>query len=86
MLTQQTEALKVSTTEIKEWLIAYLADLLEIEPEQINVETTFARYGLDSSVAVVLTGDLGNLLGKELDLRVIWDYPTIASLAQHLSE
>ncbi|MCW5315186.1 MULTISPECIES: acyl carrier protein [unclassified Nostoc] len=86
MLTQQTEALKVSTTEIKEWLISYLADLLEIEPEQINVETTFARYGLDSSVAVVLTGDLGNLLGKELDLRVIWDYPTIASLAQHLSE
>ncbi|MEH1897204.1 MAG: acyl carrier protein [Nostoc sp.] len=86
MLTQQTEALKVSTTEIKEWLISYLADLLEIEPEQINVETTFARYGLDSSVAVVLTGDLGNLLSKELDLRVIWDYPTIASLSQHLSE
>ena len=86
MLSQQTEALKISATEIKEWLIAYLADLLEIEPEQINVETTFARYGLDSSVAVVLTGDLGTLLGEELDLRVIWDYPTIASLSQHLSE
>ncbi|MEH2266017.1 acyl carrier protein [Nostoc sp.] len=38
------------------------------------------------TAAVVLTRDLGNLLGKELDLRVIWDYPTIASLAQHLSE
>lgn len=86
MLSQQTEALKVSATEIKEWLIAYLADLLEIEPEQINVETTFARYGLDSSVAVVLTGDLGSWLGEELDLRVIWDYPTIASLSQHLSQ
>jgi acyl carrier protein len=86
MLSQQTEALKISATEIKEWLIAYLADLLEIEPEQINVETTFARYGLDSSVAVVLTGDLGTLLGEELDLRVIWDYPTIASLSQHLSQ
>ncbi|WP_442941065.1 acyl carrier protein [Nostoc sp.] len=71
---------------MKEWLISYLADLLEIEPEQINVETTFARYGLDSSVAVVLTGDLETLLGKDLDLRVIWDYPTIASLSQHLSE
>ena len=67
-------------------MIAYLADLLGIEPEQINVETTFARYDLDSSVAAVLTGDLGNLLKKELDLTVIWDYPTIASLSQHLSE
>jgi acyl carrier protein len=86
MLTQETQSLKVSATEIKEWLISYLADLLEIEPEQINVETTFSRYGLDSSVAVVLTGDLADWLGKELELRVVWDYPTIASLAQHLSE
>ena len=86
MLTQETQSLKVSATEIKEWLISYLSDLLEIEPEQINVETTFSRYGLDSSVAVVLTGDLADWLGKELELRVVWDYPTIASLAQHLSE
>ncbi|MEH2323165.1 MAG: acyl carrier protein [Nostoc sp.] len=86
MLSQKTESLKVSTTEIKEWLISYLADLLEIEPEQVNVETTFARYGLDSSVAVVLTGDLADWLGKELELRLVWDYPTIASLAQHLNE
>ncbi|MEH2066049.1 MAG: acyl carrier protein [Nostoc sp.] len=86
MLSQKTETLKVSTTEIKEWLISYLADLLEIEPEEVNVETTFARYGLDSSVAVVLTGDLADWLGKELELRLVWDYPTIASLAQHLSE
>ncbi|MEH1942619.1 MAG: acyl carrier protein [Nostoc sp.] len=50
--------------------MSYLADLLEIEPEHINIETTFARYGLDSSVAVVLTGDLGNLLEKELDLSI----------------
>ncbi|MHC5725241.1 MAG: acyl carrier protein [Nostoc sp.] len=86
MLSQKTESLKVSTTEIKEWLIAYLADLLEIEPEQVDVETTFGRYGLDSSVAVVLTGDLADWLGKELELRLVWDYPTIADLAQHLSK
>ncbi|MBN3895523.1 MAG: acyl carrier protein [Nostoc sp. NOS(2021)] len=86
MLSQQTESLKVSTTEIKEWLISYLANLLDIEPEQVDVETTFARYGLDSSVAVVLTGDLADWLGKELELRLVWDYPTIADLAQHLSK
>ncbi len=86
MLSQQSQILKVSTTEIKEWLIAYIADLLEMEPEHIDAETPFARYGLDSSVAVILTGDLGSWLGKDLDLRVIWDYPTIASLAQHLGK
>lgn len=72
--------------KIREWLVSYMSDLLEIQPEQIDVEATFARYGLDSSAAVVLTGDLENWLGKELEPTVIYDYPTIAELAEYLAE
>jgi acyl carrier protein len=71
---------------IQGWLVSYLADLLEIEPDQIDVTITFDRYGLDSSAAVGLTGDLGEWLGSELDPSIMYDYPTIETLVQHLSE
>lgn len=72
--------------KISEWIVDYMSDLLEIEPDEVDVETTFARYGLDSSAAVILTGDLGNWLGKEIEPTVMYDYPTIAKLAEYVAE
>jgi acyl carrier protein len=74
-----------TSLKIREWLVSYMSDLLEIEPDEVDVEASFARYGLDSSAAVILTGDLGNWLGKELEPTLLYDYPTIAELAQHLA-
>nr|AKL71646.1 NocM [Nostoc sp. CCAP 1453/38] len=62
-----------------------MSDLLEIEPDEIDVKTSFARYGLDSSAAVMLTGDLESWLGQEIEPTIMYDYPTIADLAAHLS-
>ncbi|MBE9201729.1 MULTISPECIES: acyl carrier protein [unclassified Nodularia (in: cyanobacteria)] len=72
--------------KISEWIVDYMSDLLEIEPDEVDVETTFARYGLDSSAAVILTGDLGNWLGKEIEPTVMYDYPTISKLAEYVAE
>ncbi|MBC5793740.1 acyl carrier protein [Sphaerospermopsis sp. LEGE 00249] len=82
--TQQTQEL--TAVKIREWLVSYVADLLEIEAEEVDVETNFSRYGLDSSAAVILTGDLGDWLGKELEPTALYDYPTIADLAAHLAQ
>ncbi|MBK1987684.1 acyl carrier protein [Sphaerospermopsis aphanizomenoides BCCUSP55] len=80
------ESEKFTPLKIREWIVAYMSDLLEIEPDEVDVETTFARYGLDSSAAVILTGDLGNWLGKEIEPTIMYDYPTIAKLAEYLAE
>lgn len=77
---------EISATEIQDWIVAYLADLLETEPEEIDVTIPFDRYGLDSSAAVGLTGDLENWLGKEVDPTLFYDYPTVEALVQHLSQ
>ena len=45
----------------------------------------FDRYGLDSSAAVGMTGDLEDWLGKEVEPILLYDYPTIETLARHLS-
>jgi len=75
----------VSAAEIQDWIVAYLAELLEIDPEEVDVTIPFDRYGLDSSAAVGLTGDLEDWLGREIDPTLMYDYPTVEALVQHLS-
>ena len=71
--------------DIEAWLISYLSQLLEIEPNEIDTHASFNEYGLDSSAAVILTGDLQEWLKSDLEPTLLFDYPTIAALAQHLS-
>ncbi len=74
-----------TAAEIQDWIVAYLADLLEIEPDEVEVTIPFDRYGLDSSAAVGLTGDLEDWLGREVDPTLLYDYPTVEALVQHLT-
>ena len=76
----------LTVTEIQACLVSFLAELLEIKPEEIDVTIPFDRYGLDSVAAAGIIGDLDDLLGSELDPTLIYDYPTIKALAEHLSE
>ncbi|MDJ0508248.1 MAG: acyl carrier protein [Crocosphaera sp.] len=71
--------------DIEAWLISYLSKLLEIEPNELDPQVSFNEYGLDSSAAVILTGDLQEWLKNDLDPTLLFDYPTIAALAEHLS-
>lgn len=75
----------ISAPEIQDWLVAYLSDLLKIEPDEVDVTIPFDRYGLDSTAAISLTGDLEEWLGKEIDPTLLYDYPTVEALVEHLS-
>lgn len=72
--------------EIEAWLISHLAMYLKIPPDEIDIQHSFAAYGLDSAVTVSMTGELGEWLGYELGLTLLWEYPTIETLAQYLVE
>jgi len=75
----------LTAVEIQAWIVSYLAETLEIDPDEINVTIPFDRYGLDSSVAIGLTGDLEDWLGRKLDPTLLYDYPTVEALARHLA-
>ncbi|NDJ19428.1 acyl carrier protein [Myxacorys almedinensis] len=76
----------VTATEIQTWIVNYLAELLEIDPDEINVTIPFDRYGLDSATAVGMTGDLEEWLGKTIDPTLLYDYPTVKAFSHHLAE
>ncbi|MEH2078581.1 MAG: AMP-binding protein [Nostoc sp.] len=72
--------------EIEAWLISHLAMYLKIPPDEIDIQESFAAYGLDSAVVVSMTGELGEWIGCELEITLFWEYPDIETLAQYLAE
>ena len=71
---------------IKSWLVSQLAERLEIDTDEIDIERDFTDYGLNSIEVVNLSGELENLLGRRLPPTLLLDYPTIESLAEYLVE
>ncbi len=74
-----------STAAIEAWLIDALAEHLAIDADDIDTTEPFAAYGIGSADAVILAGDLETWLKRDLPVTLLWDFPTIETLAQHLS-
>ena len=72
--------------EVQEWFLTYLAQTLQAAPDRIDIKAPFEVLGLDSVTAVGMSGDLEAWLGFSVDPMVVFDYPTIESLAKHLAE
>ncbi|AFE06197.1 acyl carrier protein [Corallococcus coralloides DSM 2259] len=80
-----TSSADATAREISEWLKKYMSELLSLPASDINTATTFDRYGLDSSAAVGMTGDLGDWLGIEVDTAAPYEHPTIEKLSRALA-
>jgi acyl carrier protein len=70
---------------IRQWLVTYIADLLEFEPAEVNAKLPLSRYGLDSTAAVALMGDLSEWLGREISPTLLYEHRTIDALADFVS-
>ena len=75
-----------TSEEIHSWLRTKIADYLFIEPEGVDIDINFNTFGLSSKDAILLSGDLEEWLGKRISPTVIYEYPTINSLARYILE
>lgn len=79
--------LPMSCEAIRAWLITRVAKELGVAEERIKPDEEFANLGLGSRQAILITGELEDLLRREeLDPSLLWDFPTIDKLARHLAE
>lgn len=76
----------LSVTEIQNWLVSYMVELMEVTSDEIDVKVPFDEYGLDSSMSVTMVADLEACVGRSLDPTLIYDYPTLEKLARHVSQ
>lgn len=82
----ETETKLRTVEQIEEWLTVNVARELELDPDKIDIHQRLSRYGLDSLVAVGLSGELEVWLGRELPPDLLTSFPTIEVLAQSLVE
>ncbi|MBO3462770.1 AMP-binding protein [Aetokthonos hydrillicola Thurmond2011] len=72
--------------QIQSWLVFRLSKELKISSQEIDIQEAFAYYGLDSSAAIAITGELIDWLGCEVEPTLFWEYPNIEELACYLAE
>ncbi|NER86416.1 MULTISPECIES: acyl carrier protein [unclassified Moorena] len=73
-------------SQISEWIKKYLAEILELDPYEINEKQEFEQFGLNSSMAVFLIGDLEEWLSLELSPSLFFEFKTIGELSIHIAE
>jgi acyl carrier protein len=71
---------------IQTWFVMQIAEQLAVDPDDIDVDETFAHYSLDSAQALAIAGRAEKFLGFPLSPTLLWHYPTIATLAARLAE
>jgi acyl transferase domain-containing protein/acyl-CoA synthetase (AMP-forming)/AMP-acid ligase II/acyl carrier protein len=76
---------KPSSEVIADWLRTRIAERLNVAATTIDVNGSFAGFGLGSLQTVSLTGELESWLGRPLSSTLAYDYPTIIALSKYLA-
>ncbi|MBB5850246.1 SDR family NAD(P)-dependent oxidoreductase [Amycolatopsis umgeniensis] len=73
------------TARIRAWLIARVSERTGLPADRIDPDSPLHESGLSSRESMELAADLGRYLGRPLAPTLVWQYPTIAALAEGLS-
>src|SRR6478752_1520519 len=71
--------------ELRQWLVDYLVTNIGCNPDEVDLDQSLADLGLGSPEAVVLSGELAELLGRPVSPVEFWQHPTINALVGFLS-
>ncbi|MFT4167205.1 MAG: acyl carrier protein [Microlunatus sp.] len=63
------------------WLTDRVAQLLDTQPADIDVDRPLTELGISSLQAVELAGDLETRLGRPVKPTIVYDHPSITELA-----
>lgn len=74
-----------TSESIQQWIINLLIQQWKIPAEAIASDKTFSDYGVDSVMAVNLAQELEDWLKTPLEATLVWNFPTIQALANHLA-
>ena len=73
-------------TELEIGLRTILARELHLPEAELELDRPFAELGLNSVMAMSIRREAEQLVGIELSATMLWNHPTIASLAEYLAK
>ncbi|OBH19908.1 type I polyketide synthase [Mycolicibacter sinensis] len=71
---------------LRHWLADYLVTNIGCSPDEIDFNASLNDLGVGSRDAVVLCGELSELLGRKVSPVELWQHPSVAELAKFLIE
>ncbi|WP_084488632.1 polyketide synthase Pks13 [Nocardia niwae] len=74
----------MSVAELREWLRRWVSEATGQPVDQITVDRPMEEFGLASRDAIALGGDIEELTGVMLNATIVYQHPTIASLAERI--
>jgi len=83
---EQSSELSVQQHDIEKDLMAICVDVLKLRIEDLDLDTEFQEYGVDSIAMMSMLNRLELKYEKPLDPNGMIDHPTIRSLARYLIE
>ncbi len=75
---------EVSLYSVRHTLMHMLAKELHLEDDEIDVEMQYTDLGLDSITGVTWIRKVNEHYGLSLDATIVYTYPTVSKLAQHV--
>ncbi|MFC3377479.1 acyl carrier protein [Rugamonas sp. CCM 8940] len=63
-----------------------LAQLIEVDPQQLSVTVNLSEQGVDSLLGLRFARKIEDLTGSPVELEWLFDYPTIRQLAGFLEQ
>jgi acyl carrier protein len=74
------------SAKMRDYLRRELSRVLRMDPERIDDQAPLNRLGLDSLMGLELRRRLEAGLGVALQATLVWTYPTLSAVAEHLVE
>lgn len=71
---------------VQDWLVSYVAAVVDVAPDAVTLDTPFHELGVDSAEVVIMTGVMEEEFAVELDAELPFKHPTIAGLLDALEE
>jgi thioesterase domain-containing protein/acyl carrier protein len=83
-----TEPQKISPSPnaVQEWLVVNIATACQVPADEIDVQLPLTSLGLESLTLFTLAGELASWLDRDIPTTLLWEYPTIADIAEHLGQ
>ena len=75
----------MSYQQLRDWLLAFVSEVLEVTPAEIDPDTTWEALGVDSATVLVLVADLTASTGLEARPAEVLDHPSVHALAAYLA-
>ncbi|SEH01854.1 myxalamid-type polyketide synthase MxaE and MxaD [Nonomuraea solani] len=70
---------------IRDWLVHRVAKEAGLAPADVDSDAPFAAFGLDSPRLTAMAGDLQRFLGRPVSPTLVFEFPTISALTDHLA-